>query len=94
MTYGENYPTTNLEAQACGTPCLTYRTGGSVESVPEENIIERGDLYALADKIRVIASYTNKTRYIKNSDMSKENSYIEYMKVYREIETDKVQKNG
>lgn len=38
-TYEDNYPTVNLEAQACGTPVVTYRTGGSVESVPEENIV-------------------------------------------------------
>lgn len=41
-TYEDTYPTVNLEAQACGTPVVTYRTGGSVESVPEENVIEQG----------------------------------------------------
>lgn len=46
-TYEDNYPTTNLEAQACGTPCITYRTGGSVESVPAENVVEKGDLAGL-----------------------------------------------
>ena len=34
LTYEDNYPTVNLEAQACGTPVITYDTGGSVESVP------------------------------------------------------------
>ncbi len=34
-TYEDNYPTTNLEAIACGTPVITYRTGGSPESVNE-----------------------------------------------------------
>lgn len=43
-TYEDNYPTTNLEAQACGTPVITYRTGGSPESVPAENVVECGDL--------------------------------------------------
>ena len=43
-TYEDNYPTVNLEAQACGTPVVTYRTGGSVESVPENNVIDVGDL--------------------------------------------------
>ncbi len=28
-TYSDNFPTTNLEALACGTPVVTYRTGGS-----------------------------------------------------------------
>ena len=54
LTYEDNYPTVNLEAQACGTPCLTYRTGGSVESVPSENIVEQGDLIAMAKKIKEI----------------------------------------
>lgn len=31
-TYEDNYPTTNLEAVACGTVVLTYRAGGSPES--------------------------------------------------------------
>lgn len=44
LTYEDNYPTVNLEAQACGTPCITYKTGGSVESVPPRNIVEQHDL--------------------------------------------------
>ena len=47
LTYEDNYPTVNLEAQACGTPCITYRTGGSVESVPEENIVDVGNISAV-----------------------------------------------
>jgi len=52
LTYQDNYPTVNLEAQACGTPCLTYRTGGSVESVPAENIVEQGDLLGVIEWIK------------------------------------------
>ncbi len=47
LTYNDNYPTVNLEAQACGTPVITYRTGGSVESVETANIIPQGDLATL-----------------------------------------------
>lgn len=54
LTYEDTYPTVNLEAQACGTPCITYRTGGSTESVPEENVIEVGDLEALLIRIRAL----------------------------------------
>ena len=42
-TYEDNYPTVNLEAQSCGTPVITYATGGSVESVPPENAVAKGD---------------------------------------------------
>lgn len=51
-THEDNYPTVNLEAQACGTPVITYRTGGSVESVPESCVVEQGNVDALAEKIR------------------------------------------
>ena len=51
LTYEDTYPTVNLEAQACGTPCITYRTGGSVESVPPSCVIEQGDLDALLVKL-------------------------------------------
>lgn len=54
LTYEDTYPTVNLEAQACGTPCLTYRTGGSVESVSAENVIEQGDLAEAVAKIQRI----------------------------------------
>ena len=52
LTYQDTYPTVNLEAQACGTPCITYKTGGSVESVPKENVVEQGDLNALINRIK------------------------------------------
>jgi len=51
-TYEDNYPTVNLEAAACGTPVITYRTGGSVESVPEDRIVEKGDLRGLEAMVR------------------------------------------
>jgi len=54
LTYEDTYPTVNLEAQACGTPCLTYRTCGSVESVLPENVAEQGDLAAMAAMIQRI----------------------------------------
>lgn len=54
LTYEDNYPTVNLEAQACGTPVITYRTGGSIENVSEWNIVEKGELRLLLEKIYVI----------------------------------------
>lgn len=52
LTYADTYPTVNLEAQACGTPCITYRTGGSPESVPPENVVEQGDLDAVVNRVK------------------------------------------
>ena len=50
-TYEDNYPTTNLEAQCCGTPAITYNTGGSIESVPKTQVVNQGDIDALLKKI-------------------------------------------
>ena len=52
-TYEDNYPTTNLESLACGTPVLTYRTGGSVEAAGNEygKIVDQGNVNQLAEYI-------------------------------------------
>ncbi len=36
-TYADNFPTTNLESLACGTPVFTYNTGGSTECLTGNN---------------------------------------------------------
>lgn len=48
-TYEDNYPTVNLEAEACGTPVLTYATGGSPETLhdPRSKVVPCGDLEAV-----------------------------------------------
>ena len=44
-TVEDNYPTVNLEAEACGTPVITYDTGGCREtlSLPRSMAIRGGD---------------------------------------------------
>lgn len=59
LTYEDTYPTVNLEAQACGTPCITYRTGGCAETVPPENTVEPGDLVSLVQKIKKLGRKMN-----------------------------------
>ena len=43
-TLEDNYPTVNLEAEACGTPVVTYDTGGCREtlSMPGSAAIQGG----------------------------------------------------
>lgn len=59
-TREDNYPTVNIEALACGTPVLTYATGGSGE-IPDESCglsIPIGDEKALEEAILFIADQT------------------------------------
>ena len=53
-TYADMFPTVNLEALACGTPVITYKTGGSPESIDNRTgvVVEQGDVAALAETIR------------------------------------------
>ena len=52
-TYEDNFPTVNIEALACGTPVITYRTGGSPEAIDDKTgmVIEQGNVTALANAI-------------------------------------------
>lgn len=71
-TYEDNYPTVNLEAQACGTPVVTYATGGSVESVVNDNVVDKADYNALYKKIKT----ANKSLKIVRDKVEMGNDYL------------------
>lgn len=52
-TYEDNYPTVNLEAQACGTRVITYNVGGCAETLytPNSNTVTCGNINELKRKI-------------------------------------------
>lgn len=52
-TLEDNFPTTNLEALACGTPVITFRTGGSPESITDKCgiVVEKGNIMALKEAV-------------------------------------------
>ena len=78
-TYEDNYPTVNLEAQACGTPVITYKTGGSTESVPHEQWVAQGDVDGLALAVRKLLSTScGKLNFVKD----KAQFVSEYMRLY------------
>jgi len=52
-TLEDNFPTVNIEALACGTPVVTYNTGGSPEMIDKKTgiIIEKYDYMHFAEVI-------------------------------------------
>lgn len=62
-TYVDNFPTTNIEALACGTPVVTYNTGGSPEAIDKNTgiVVPKGDKNGLKDAI--VTVITNKEKY-------------------------------
>lgn len=91
-TWQDNYPTVNLEAIACGTPVVTYRTGGSIEVVTPDTgmIVEQGDVNGLMDAIRKIEQkgkvyYQSKCRAYAEAHFKKEDRYADYLKLYEAL---------
>lgn len=89
-TYSDNFPTTNLEALACGTPVITYCTGGSPEAVDEKTgiVIEQGNISALAAAIlqmkeRPFSSLDCRRRVETCFDKNK--CFEKYIKLYRSL---------
>lgn len=61
-TMEDNYPTVNLEAQACGTPVVTFCSGGSAECIKEDYgiAVERGNYEKLVLAVRDAANMKGK----------------------------------
>lgn len=78
-TLEDNYPTVNLEAQACGTPVITYNTGGSPESVDFNGVVSKSDVKAIADLVK-------QTEQLKVLfPPKKEEQYKKYISLYKEL---------
>lgn len=85
-TLDDNYPTTNLEARACGTPVITYRTGGSPESAGENAIVvEKRNIHKAAQAIEDIKDGRVKIEEDKAPIKTKEDMAFDYLKLYEGI---------
>jgi putative colanic acid biosynthesis glycosyltransferase len=86
-TYEDNFPTTNLEAIACGTPVITYNTGGSPEALvsPEfGQVVEQGNIEALANAIcRFPMDLSSQFLAKAAENFDKKARYQEYLELYR-----------
>ena len=82
LTYCDNYPNVNIEAMACGTPVLTYRTGGSPEAVEKYGgiVVDKGNLRGVYTAIEACHKKKTSNSFIpaeNDSTMTIEN-YLEY----------------
>lgn len=90
-TREENYPTVNMEAIACGTPVVTFDTGGSPEMLDDKTgiVVEANDIEATKKAIKDICGKKrcNDEEYIvaysKNFDMKKR--FAEYIELYANV---------
>ena len=91
-TLEDNFPTTNLEALACGTPVVTFNSGGSPECLDEGCglVVDRGDLSGLVSAISKIREngkefYSAKCRQRAVDHFDKDVRFAEYIELYKSV---------
>lgn len=88
-TLEEMFGLVNIEALACGTPVVTFNSGGSPECIDDNSgfIIDKGDLEA------AMLAFENIRKKIISPEMciersklfNKENKHLEYISLYERI---------
>lgn len=90
-TMEDNFPTTNLESLACGTPVITFKTGGSIEAIDKScgRIVNQADVAALKEAVKEIESMDReelKEACIKRAKLfDKNDRFLEYFELYKKI---------
>lgn len=89
-TRQENYPTVNMEALACGTPVVTFKTGGSPEMLDATcgSIVDCDDIDALEREIIRICQnnpYSREACTKKALTFDKNERFKEYLNLYEGI---------
>lgn len=82
-TLEDNYPTTNLEAIACGTPVLTFASGGSAESAKlYGEAVPKGDIDSICE---IILTGKFKDYQLNRTD---DDMILQYLSLYKEMTKD------
>lgn len=91
-TYKDTFPTVNLEALACGTPVITYKTGGSPESVTTETgiVVDKGDFKQLCEAVETVHKngkqcYSASCRERAVKFYNKDERFKDYIDLYENI---------
>ena len=85
-TYEDNFPTVNIEALACGTPVLTYNTGGSPESIDDKT----GEIIDDDTVVEAIVRWCNRTKPVEQcvnraKQYDANNRFEEYIQLYTRL---------
>ena len=94
-TYADTFPTVNLEALACGTPVITYKTGGSPEAVSSDTgwVVNQGDLTSVIELIKKMSELSKEEiRILRTNcrkramdEFDKTHCFEKYLALYNEL---------
>jgi len=84
LTYYDTFPTVNLESLACGTPVVTYRTGGSPESLNGSCglVIEKGNVDLVAKALKQKPTFSADDCILRSVSYDKNNAVKGYLEIY------------
>ena len=87
-TREDTYPTVNMESLACGTPVLTFNTGGSPEIIDETcgMVVEKDDIDSMYNEIINICEnnvFTKEMCLKKSRMFDKNEKYRNYIELYK-----------
>ena len=86
-TREDTFPTVNIESLACGTPVLTFATGGSAEIIDSTcgMAVEKNNTDALKDAVLTIKEsrpFTREACLKKSAEYRKDDKFKEYADIY------------
>ena len=89
-TREDTFPTVNIEAIACGTPVITFNTGGSSEIIDHTcgSVVPKNDLTALEKEILRICTehpYSEQACIKKASEYNMYDKFSDYIDLYKEL---------
>ena len=89
-TREDTFPTVNIEALACGTPVITYRTGGSPEIIDDSCgiSVERDDFSQMVESIRIVCEqnlFSPEACITRAHHYDKHSCFMHYVELYKEM---------
>ena len=95
-TREDTYPTVNMEALACGTPVITFNTGGSPEIIDGSCgcVVDCDDVEGMMETIVCLGenklSFSSSACLLRASGLSNAKCYKKYLDLYNSVSKDKI----
>lgn len=86
-SYEDTFPTVNIEALACGTPVVTYDTGGCAEALDAVSgiVVPTGDVRKMKEAIFSVGKLDRVKAGQRAQAFSAGEKYAEYLKLYERL---------